>query len=137
MKIAHCGIWIDNAEAIVVRFGDDGEAEVSRIESGVGSRSKPRGGTKGSGKIGGVSHKKSENRRLNQFSSFFGEVWNAVADAEKIVIVGPGTAKQGFEAEVRGHHRHPEILAVDARDNLTDPQLVAEFRNTFGLAKPD
>ena len=134
MSMIRCGVWIDNAEAIVVRFPERGEAQLHRIDSGVTSRSKSAGGTKlGGGKVGGASHKKSEHRRQNQFSRFHDEVWRAIEDADQIAILGPGVARKGLESEIREHHGHPDIVAAEAEQSQTDPQLIARFREIFEL----
>lgn len=132
MSTTRCGIWIDNAEAIVVRFPDDGEAQVRRIESGVNPRSKTKGGMRaGRGKVSGASHSKPEQKRLNQLSRFYGEVWQTIQDADQIAIVGPGVARTGLESEVREHQGHPEIVSTGPDQRHTDPQLVAQFREIF------
>lgn len=134
MSKARCGIWIDNAEAILVRFADDGEATLERIESEVAPRAKTKGGMRGTGgHVSGASHKKPEQKRLNQLNQFFGEVWTQIKDAESIAILGPGTAKKGLESEILGHHNHPEIAVFETSDNMTDPQLVARFRELFDV----
>lgn len=132
MSTTRCGIWIDKAEAIVVRFVDDGEAQVRRIESGVTPRSKTKGGMRaGRGKVSGASHSKPEHKRLNQLSHFYGAVWRTIQDAEQIAILGPGVARKGLESEVREHQGHPEIVAAAPDQRHTDPQLVAQFRRIF------
>ena len=132
MSVTRYGIWIDNAEAIVVRFLDDGEAQVHRIDSGVTPRSKTRGGMRaGRGKVSGASHSKPEQKRLNQLSHFYDEVWRIIRDAGQIAILGPGVARKGLESEVREHQGHPEIVAAEPDQRHTDPQLVARFRKIF------
>ena len=132
MSTTRFGIWIDNAEAILVRFLDDGEAQVRRIESGVTPRSKTKGGMRaGRGKVSGASHSKPEHKRLNQLSNFYEEVWRTIQDADQIAILGPGVARKGLESEVREHQGHPEIVAAEPDQRHTDPQLVARFRKIF------
>lgn len=138
MAASRCGVWIDNAEAIVIRFAHDGTAKLERMESGVAPRAKTKGGMRGTGgHIRGASHKKPEQRRLNQLARFHDDVYERIRDAEAIAILGPGVAKTRLEAEVQGHHRHPEIVAVQPLERQTDRQLIARFRELLGVPRPD
>jgi hypothetical protein len=137
MERIRWGIWIDHAEAILVRFGPDGEAGIRRIESGVAGRAKSTGGMSGfSGQIGGASHKKPERRRLNQLSRFYEEVVATVEDADEIAIIGPGKAKKNFETKLRELNADAEVVAVLPADRLTDGQVVARLRKILRVPAP-
>lgn len=138
MSTTRCGIWIDNAEAILVRFSAEADGQVHRIESGVAGRSRTGGGmSAGRGRVSGASHSKPERKRLNQLARFHEEVSQNVQDAEQIAILGPGLARKGLETVVRAHRDHPEIVLAETDDRQTDAQLVARFREIFGAAQPE
>ena len=123
MSSVHCGVWIDHAEAVVVRFDDQGESTVRRFTSDAGSRSKSAGGMSGSGgRVGGASHKKTERKRRHQLERFFDEVAEEVAGAEKVAVIGPGTAKKAFESRLRETSPGVNLLAVLPAHPLTEPQ---------------
>jgi stalled ribosome rescue protein Dom34 len=64
---------------------------------------------------------------------YFHEVAMVLADAEEILVVGPGTAKLGLLKHVH-HHDHalePKIVGIETVDHPTDGQLVAFVRHYF------
>ena len=134
MSTVGTGIWIDNAGAILVRFNGEGEPEVSRIESHVDPRAKTTGGAfNEKGRVGGASHSKPRNKRENQFARYFDEVWEAIREADRIAIFGPGTARKWLEARIREENIHPEIVRAETLDSVTDPQLVALVRGVLEI----
>ena len=138
MKRIRCGIWIDHAEAIVVRFTQDPEPVLQRIASGVAGRAKTTGGMSGSrGQVGGASHKKAERRRQNELSRFYEQVAAAVEDADQVAIIGPGQAKTNFETTLREVNRDVECVAVLPEDQLTDRQVIARLREILQVPRVD
>lgn len=67
---------------------------------------------------------------------FYDDVVNALADAEAILVVGPGVAKLELIKHVHKHHAalEPKIIGVETVDHPTDGQLVAHARRYFHAA---
>jgi hypothetical protein len=139
MSRRHCGIWIDQEEAVIVGFDADGASETGHIESAAGGRHKSVGGMSGTrGHVGGVSHKKAEHRRLQELSRFYAQVAEAVRTADRIAIIGPGEAKKHLESalrEVGGGDAN--IVAVLPEDRLTPRRIEARLREVLEVPAPD
>ncbi len=64
---------------------------------------------------------------------FFEEIARALADAEEILVVGPGSAKLELIKHVHKHDHalEPKIVGVETVDHPTDGQLVAYVKRYF------
>ena len=114
---------------------EDGQTKVDRIESHAESYFRPSGGWKAGGTCVAQSvskEQKAEQRRKNQYHSFYQMVIKKADVASKIFIFGPGEAKLELAKEVekiRG--KHAKIEAVEASDRLTENQIVAKVKSFF------
>jgi stalled ribosome rescue protein Dom34 len=110
----HAVVWIDHHEARVFQFSDD------KLHSEL-IKAHPHGPTH----RGVISHEVDHD--------FLKQVANDLAAAEKILVVGPATAKLEL---VRWLHRHApktetKVVGVESVDHPTDGQLVAYARQYF------
>lgn len=66
-------------------------------------------------------------------SGFFGAIADALARAQRVVLAGPGSAKDEFMAWLRRHHARlaERVVAVETVDRATDGQLVALARHAL------
>ena len=64
---------------------------------------------------------------------FFGEIARALSDAERILVVGPSTAKLQFLKYVHAHDAklEPKIVGVETVDHPTDGQIVDYAKHYF------
>jgi stalled ribosome rescue protein Dom34 len=69
---------------------------------------------------------------------FFQEVARALDDSERVLVVGPSTAKLQFLKYVHAHDAklEPRIVGVETLDHPTDAQLVAYAKHYFGVDPP-
>jgi len=67
---------------------------------------------------------------------FFGQVMNAVSDAGEILIIGPAGAKTELAKYLREQHSNigDRIVAVEAADHRSDPEIVAYAKKYFKIA---
>ena len=141
-----CGIWIDRREAVLVHLGED-ETRVERVASDVESVARRRGGSPGitskggrrrgtaGGPSGGLDDALPEakvGRRTQQaLKRYYREVEDAVGDATKVVLFGPGRARdelaEVLEAEAPGRR----TIWSEPAERLTEPQMVAFVRRFF------
>jgi hypothetical protein len=128
------GIWIDHKEAILVSI-EDGQTKVDRIESHADSHFRPSGGWKaGSTSVAQSVSKeqKADQRRKQQFHSFYQMIIKKADVAGKIFIFGPGEAKLELAKEfekIKG--KHAKIAAVQVSNKLTENQIVAKVKSFF------
>jgi hypothetical protein len=67
---------------------------------------------------------------------FFGQVLNAISDAGEILIIGPAGAKTELAKYLREQHSKigDRIVAVEAADHPSEPEIVAYARKYFKIA---
>jgi hypothetical protein len=121
------GIWIDHKKAIIVSASAEG-VSTKTVESDVGAH--PRFG----GQQDGGGEKKYEERHAQRLERYYDEVIDQLGELDGLLILGPGEAKTELEARLnRSHARADRVIAVEATDKLTDPQLVAKVKAHFGI----
>ncbi len=110
MNTAHAAVWIDHEQAKVFHVDAENFDEAAIH-----------------------AHHKHLRRDPAAADRFFHEVATALASSEKILIVGPGTAKLELIKHVQ-HHDHAavaKIIGVETLDHPTDKQLVVYIRKYF------
>jgi DNA-binding MurR/RpiR family transcriptional regulator len=122
----HAIVWIDHAQAKVFHIGLSGEDEVVLHPHLPTRHLHHKANSIGSGHAGFDKE-------------FFAQVMNAISDAGEILIIGPAGAKTELAKYLR--EQHPtigeRIVAVEAADHPTDPEIVAYAKRHFriGIAR--
>jgi hypothetical protein len=116
----HVAVWIDHNEARIFHV-DAEQLDALTIEAPAHHVHRhPKGPT-------------AEHNHPDDLHHFFQAVARALEGAERVLIVGPSTAKLQF---IRYAHKHdpalePRIVGVETVDHPTDPQLVAYAKRHF------
>jgi stalled ribosome rescue protein Dom34 len=78
----------------------------------------------------------AEHNHPSDAKQFYDAVVDALADAQAVLVVGPGSAKLELIKHVHKHHSalEPKIVGVETVDHPTDGQLVAHARRYFHAA---
>jgi len=120
----HAGsaVWIDHNEARIFHVAAGGVAESVVQAPAHHIHRHPKGPT-------------AEHNHPDDMSHFFADVAKALASAEKVLVVGPSTAKLQF---LRYLHKHapalePRVVGVETADHPTDRQLIAHIKHHFGV----
>lgn len=129
----NAGVWIDHKKAVIVIPGQDGPTTVS---SDVGTHARHAGGGGGypgsnSSQTGG-SERREEHRHENALMHYYDAVIGRLGHPSSLLILGPGEAK--LELQKRLAHAMPNpqpVVAVEAADHLTEPQIVARVTAHF------
>jgi hypothetical protein len=128
------GVWLDSAGALLVFLSDE-EVVLRRIPSGVESRFRTSGGSRGRTPYGPqevASESKAEERRKHQYHRYFQEVAQAIRRVDEILLLGPGEAKQHFASAIRKERALAgKLRKVETADRMTERQLVAKVRDFF------
>jgi stalled ribosome rescue protein Dom34 len=120
----HAGfaVWIDHNEARVfhVTSGSVDESVVKAPAHHIHRH--PKGPT-------------AEHHHPDDMHRFFADVAKALESAEKILIVGPSTAKLQFLRYLRGQAPalEPRVVGIETADHPTDRQLIAQIKHHFGV----
>jgi hypothetical protein len=116
----HSIVWIDHHKAVVWNFNDDAQTK-SVVKSHdqhehTHLRKSPHGG-----------HRTSDDHE------FFDGVATALAGVHEILVIGPAQTKEELVTFLR--KQHPQVgsmvVAVEAADHPTDPELLAYARKHF------
>jgi stalled ribosome rescue protein Dom34 len=121
----HAGsaVWMDHHEARVFHVSPGGSEEAVVTAPTHHIHRHPKGAT-------------DAHHHPDDMHHFFADIAKALASAEKILIVGPSTAKLQF---LRYLHVHvpalePRVVGIETADHPTDRQLIAHIKHHFGIA---
>jgi len=127
------GLWIDHRQAIVVIVSATGE-EIKQIASHAEKQLRRTGSTPLQGNFE-AQKVPSDDRQLRvftaQLNTFYDEVIDCIRDAESILIMGPGVAKDELKVRIEENNLGDRISDVETVDNMTDPQIAAKVRQYF------
>lgn len=132
------GLWIDHAQAHVITLSNGAAPEVLTIESDVERRHRSTGneGPAVPGQLHGSAAKRYEHRREQEMHRFFGEVIEVLASADRLLVMGPGVAKDQFRRAIkRKKSLSAKLEAVEPCDTrLSSAQIVARVREYYDEA---
>jgi stalled ribosome rescue protein Dom34 len=127
-------VWIDHTQAIFVRLGP-GEPEISSLRSDapIGTRA-----SAAAGETKEQAESRLARRRRQQLREFYGQVIETVADAARIVVLGPGTAK--LELRQLISDEYPAVAKrleqVRPCERVAQRQLIERVRELLAAPRP-
>jgi hypothetical protein len=127
------GLWIDHRQAIIVVIADGVETK-KVILSDVERQLRRSGDSplKGSFEPQLVMADDSQQRVFTgHLDIYYDEVIASIADAESIMIFGPGEAKEELKKRLEKVNLGKRIAAVTTADKMTDNQIVAMVKKRF------
>jgi hypothetical protein len=136
----HVGVWIDHRRACVVELAGK-SVRYEEVASNLEPRHKAMGGTKVPGrsfmKAFFASEKNQTRARMEHERRFYEAVVRALLATdghwpERVVVLGPGRAKQEFVRELNRQGKSAaSVAAIVPAMRLTRRQLIAEVRRQF------
>ena len=127
------GLWIDHKKAIVVLVTNEGE-EIKTILSKAEKQLRRSGETplKGRHEAQDVPESDSRQREFTgQLNVYYDEVIDCIRDAESILLLGPGEAKEELRKRLEKRSLGDRVAAMETADKMTDPQVAAKVRQFF------
>jgi hypothetical protein len=127
------GLWIDHESAFLVELSNGDETR-KRMNSDVERHTRAHGGARRAapGGVEVASENKADRRRMNQIKGWMREVITAVADADRIYILGPGEAKRELLREMeKRKEMGGKIVGMDSATPMTDNQIAAKIREYY------
>jgi hypothetical protein len=127
------GLWIDHRQAIVVIVSATGE-EIKQISSHAEKQLRRTGSTPLQGTFEAQqvpADDKKQRVYTAQLNTFYDEVIDCICDAESILIMGPGVAKDELKARLDENNHGDRVMCIETADNMTDPQIAAKVRQHF------
>jgi hypothetical protein len=127
------GVWIDHRKAVIVAVTDKGE-EMRLMVSGVEKHlsrtgDRPLEGAYGRRRM--VPDDRRQEALTGHLNIYYDAVIAAVRGAESILIFGPGEARDELRKRLERDKLGPRIVAVEAADRMTKPQIAAKVRRQF------
>ena len=132
------GLWIDHKKAIVVAITDKGE-EIGLIISKAEKQLRRSGDSplKGPYESQQVLADDSQQRTLaGHLNLYYDAVIACIANAESILIFGPGEAKSELKKRLERNKIGGRIVAVETVDKMTNRQITAKVRKHFTELRP-
>jgi stalled ribosome rescue protein Dom34 len=116
----HAVVWMDHARAHVFDVDTRGTEPLTVRAPTHPIHRHPKGPT-------------AEHNHPDDAHHFFREVARSLEGAERILVVGPSTAKLQFLRYASQHDRtlEPRIVGIETVDHPTDGQLVAHAKKYF------
>lgn len=127
------GLWIDHRKAVVVDVTDKGE-EIGLTISKAEKQLRRSGDSplKGSYEPLQVPADDSRQRAFSgHLNIYYDAVIAALRDAESILIIGPGEAKNELKVRLEENGLGGRIVGIETADKMTDRQIAAKVRKHF------
>ena len=121
------GLWIDHRETVIVTIADDGE-KTERIESGMESHTRFSGGSRSEQ---GGGEDQQDRQFTGHLNTYYDEVIAYLRDAESILILGPGEAKDELKKRLASKGLDGRIVGIETVDKMSDRQIAAKVRQHF------
>jgi len=119
------GLWIDHRKAVIVSISDKGE-DIKRIESNFEKPARSHGSAHS--KAGYQPEDQRDRQFVNHLNRYYDEVISFIHDAESILILGPGEAKNELKKRIENKKLHGRIVSIETSDKMTDEQIVKRVR---------
>ena len=127
----YTGVWIDHANAIVVKSNKLGEMTFQHFHSEVEPHHK--GGHDDGEHQTIVNQQRDNERRHNQMKAFCKEILPAL-EGDELVIFGPSTAKHELKNYLEDHKALFEKLkGVETADDLSEAEIKDFMMEYFHL----
>ena len=127
------GLWVDHRKAIIVIVTDKGE-EMRLIISKVEKQLRRSGDSPLKGRYE-PQQVPADNSRLRtlmgHLNIYYDAIIACIADAESILIFGPGEAKNELKKCLERKKLGKCIKSIQTVDKMTTPQILAKVRQVF------
>jgi hypothetical protein len=130
---AKAGLWIDHRKAIIVLVTATGE-EIKQIPSNAEKQLRRAGRTPLQGNFESQQVPADDRRQrtfTGQLNTYYDEVIACIRDAESILILGPGAAKDELKERLEDNNLGDRVSGIETVDKMTDRQIAAKVRLYF------
>ncbi len=127
------GLWIDHRKAVIVAVTDIGE-DIGLIISKAEKQLRRSGDSPLKGSYESLQIPASDRRQrklTGHLNIFYDAVIASIRDAEAILILGPGDAKDELKKRLKRNNLAGRIAGIETVDKMTDRQIAAKVRKYF------
>ena len=129
----NAGVWIDHHKAVVVLLTDEGQ-EMLEFHSGHDATPQSLTGLRPKNShmpSDFVAKGKRERQVMIHLNEYYDEVIACIRDAQAILIIGAGKAKDEFRQRIELQKFRGHIAEIKSMDKLTDHQFSDFVRQHF------
>jgi hypothetical protein len=123
------GVWIDHRKAVIASITGNSEG-LRQISSNMEKHVRYSGA---------AQEDSAEDQRDRRFTGhldkYYDEVIACIRDANSILILGPGEAKNELAGRLENQALRGRIVGVETVDKMTDRQVAARVRQRFLKSK--
>lgn len=127
------GLWIDHKKAIIVTIDEKGE-KIDVIRSNAESQLRRTGDSPLKGPFERMLIPADMVARrifVGQLNMYYDQVIDFIHEAESILILGPGKAKNELKDRLQEKHLEDRIIGLETADKMTDRQIAVRVRQQF------
>ena len=127
------GLWIDHRKALVITVTDQGvetHLTISRAEKQL----RRTGSSPLKGSFDDFEAPADNTRKrafMNHLNAYYDAVIASIGNADEILILGPGEAKNELRKRLQRNHLESRIADVKTLDKMTDRQISARVQKYF------
>jgi stalled ribosome rescue protein Dom34 len=131
------GLWINHRHAVIITITDEG-AKTKQIKSNVEKHIRAGDPTlKGSFESFQVPADDSHEREFTgHINNYYNEIIKYIANADAILIFGPGEAKNELAKQIEKQKLTGFIHDVETAGRMTDHQIMAKICKYFHMNVP-
>lgn len=127
------GLWIDHRKSVIMFISDAGE-ETKLIISNVEKQRRRTGSSPLRGAFERIKFANDINRKRNfmqHLGVYIDSVIACIKDADSILILGPGEAKNELKRRMEESKLGDKISGIEATGLMTNGQRKSKIRNFF------
>ena len=124
----HAGVWLDNANAIIIANTSENESGDYSIQNKVKSKA-----NRGAG-----SEHSMNNAKQADIHKYYKSVSTLLLNYDEVLVFGPGKAQEQFKNHLTEDAQFKDKkITIDSAEQLTDPQMIAKVREFFNHTGPE
>jgi stalled ribosome rescue protein Dom34 len=122
------GVWIDHRQAVIVTAGGGGK-EINRIQSNLEKH--VRRPSEHARSTDNGPEDQCDRAFTGHLSRYYDKVISRIGNAESVLILGPGEAKEELKERLESNPPHGRMIVLETMDKMTDRQIAEKVRRHF------
>ncbi len=131
----NAGLWIDHRRAFIVMRTDNVENVMVVLSDAENTLIRGRIKAPNETHMAGADDKQKRDYEMH-LENFYKNIMESLDAAQSVFIMGPGPAKGELIKAMNKEKFRMKVESVEAKDKMTDAQIVAKIREYFTGEKP-
>lgn len=129
----NAGIWIDHRKAVIVNVSDEGE---STVLVKADTEDRPPHDQHFGGHVRIPADHRMQRAAESHRRAFYDSVVETIRDADRILVFGPGQAKDELVHQMEKAHLTSRVVGVEPADRMTEHEVEIKVRHRFRHTTP-